>query len=691
MNKKLLSILALSMLLVGCQDPQNTESGSQSETSSTPSVESSLPSSTPSESTTPEPVLPEKISVSGNVSNLVDGNLSGVAVKYNGLDILTDNEGKFSIENVADYQTAKLSFEKEGYLAKEVAVADYFTGDEAATIDVSLAKPHVLIGTTIDKTWGMYGKFSLSATRDNEALYIQLTSLNTSWLENEVPSWAEVYISTGMQTGVRADGHYMLQYTNQDSLTFQHFGETTANRNLVSYNGRVEENATIVDIHIPFEAIGVTCDDVIGLTMGEWNESEKDWAPMASAIDSSVCPVETPKSYVRIDKSNAKFANEYNCKPEDNPKPKYTKEELIVGYPINFAVTGVAHALADDIYVKYEKTDSAFVFDMIGFGSFADNEYIKTIIHSGNTANSGWNLGAEDITIIASKTSAKTITGQTNYWYYEDNGRTTNGELSVAPEYKLHQDGYFTYKLTVPFANIPNYDANQKYSVLFVEHGDQIYNDKWDAGMFYNGVACGDAADQSTYIPIQKPEFTKVDAFDAYPVQFAINYNDPFATMYADFEKDYANSTLKVKIGGYGDLPETSFIRFILKDNTDIKTAVWEMAATDMSFTIYKNKAYYQTGHTWFWDNERNTVPFTDSPEDTTVYTPVYTHHPETNHFTLEFSIDFSETGIAEITAETTLRGLLILYAPSIVGGPVYSQNGIVLGDPANQLNYLTI
>ena len=163
----------------------------------------------------------------------------------------------------------------------------------------------------------------------------------------------------------------------------------------------------------------------------------------------------------------------------------------------------------------------------------------------------------------------------------------------------------------------------------------------------------------------------------------------PFATMYADFEKDYANSTLKVKIGGYGDLTETSFIRFILKDNTDVKTEVWEMAATDMSFTIYKNKAYYQTGHTWFWDNERNTVPFTDSPEDTTIYTPVYTHHPETNHFTLEFSIDFSETGIAEITAETTLRGLLILYAPSIVGGPVYSQNGIVLGDPANQLNYL--
>lgn len=691
MNKKLLSVLALSLLLVGCKEPQTTESGSSSETSSTPSVESSLPSSTPSESTSPEPTLPEKISVSGNVSNLVDGNLSGVAVKYNGLDVLTDNDGKFSIENVADYQTAKLTFEKEGYLAKEVTVADYFTGDEAATIDVSLAKPHVLIGTTVEKTWEVYGKFSLSATRDNEALYIQLTSLNTSWLENETPSWAEVYISTGMQTGVRADGHYMLQYTNQDSLTFKHFGTAQANQKLISHKGRVEGNATVVDICVPFEAIGVTCDDVIGLTMGEWNDTVKDWAPMASAIDSAVCAVETPKSYVRVDKTNAKFVNDYNCKPEDNPKPQYTKEELIVGYPINFAITGVAHLLADDIYVKVNKTVDAFVFDMIGFGSFDDNEYIKTIIHSGSAANAGWNIGANDLTIIASKTSAKTITGQTTYWYYEDNGRNTNGELSVAPEYNLNEAGYFTYKLTVPFANIPNYDANEKYSVLFVEHGNEIYNGVWNQGMFYNGVACGDAADQSTYVPIQKPEFTKVDTFDSYPVQFAINYSDPFATLYADFEKDYANSTLKVKIGGYGDLPETSFVRFILKDGADIQSGVWTLSATDMSFTIYKDRAYYQTGHTWFWDNERNEVPFTDSSEDTTVYTPVYTHHPETNHFTLEFSIDFSETGIAEIIPETTLRGLLVLYAPTIVGGPVYSQNGIVLGDPADQANYLTI
>lgn len=691
MNKKLLSVLALSLLLVGCENPQTTESGSQSETSSTPSVESSLPSSTPSESTSPEPTLPEKISVSGNVSNLADGNLSGVAVKYNGLDVLTDNDGNFSIENVADYQTAKLTFEKEGYLAKEVTVADYFTGDEAATIDVSLAKPHVLIGTTVEKTWEVYGKFSLSATRDNEALYIQLTSLNTSWLENETPSWAEVYISTGMQTGVRADGHYMLQYTNQDSLTFKHFGTAQANQKLISHNGRVEGNATVVDICVPFEAIGVSSEDVIGLTMGEWNETVKDWAPMASAIDSAVCAVETPKSYVRVDKTNAKFVNDYNCKPEDNPKPQYTKEELIVGYPINFAITGVAHLLADDIYVKVNKTADAFVFDMIGFGSFDDNEYIKTVIHSGSAANAGWNIGANDLTIIASKTSAKTITGQTTYWYYEDNGRNTNGELSVAPEYNLNEAGYFTYKLTVPFANIPNYDANEKYSVLFVEHGNEIYNGVWNQGMFYNGVACGDAADQSTYVPIQKPEFTKVDAFDSYPVQFAINYSDPFATLYADFEKDYANSTLKVKIGGYGDLPETSFVRFILKDGADIQSGVWTLSPTDMSFTIYKDRAYYQTGHTWFWDNERNEVPFTDSSEDTTVYTPVYTHHPETNHFTLEFSIDFSETGIAEITPETTLRGLLVLYAPTIVGGPVYSQNGIVLGDPAEQVNYLTI
>ena len=240
--------------------------------------------------------------------------------------------------------------------------------------------------------------------------------------------------------------------------------------------------------------------------------------------------------------------------------------------------------------------------------------------------------------------------------------------------------------------SLPNiYDANEKYSVLFVEHGNEIYNAVWNQGMFYNGVACGDAADQSTYVPIQKPEFTKVDAFDSYPVQFAINYSDPFATLYADFEKDYANSTLKVKIGGYGDLPETSFVRFILKDGADIQSGVWTLSATDMSFTIYKDRAYYQTGHTWFWDNERNDVPFTDSSEDTTVYTPVYTYHPETNHFTLEFSIDFSETGIAEITPETTLRGLLVLYAPTIVGGPVYSQNGVVLGDPADQANYLTI
>ena len=109
MNKKLLSVLALSLLLVGCQTPATSSPESNpSEEPSTPSVENSEVSSeakpsSPSETVSPEPVLPEQISVSGNVSNLVDGNLSGVAVKYNGNDVLTDNDGNFAINTVADY------------------------------------------------------------------------------------------------------------------------------------------------------------------------------------------------------------------------------------------------------------------------------------------------------------------------------------------------------------------------------------------------------------------------------------------------------------------------------------------------------------------------------------------------------------------------------------------------------------
>ena len=62
------------------------------------------------------------------------------------------------------------------------------------------------------------------------------------------------------------------------------------------------------------------------------------------------------------------------------------------------------------------------------------------------------------------------IIGENSFFYYEDNGRTTNGELSVAPEYKLHQDGYTVLSIeqvnnSISLENVV-LDKNKKYAVV---------------------------------------------------------------------------------------------------------------------------------------------------------------------------------------------------------------------------------
>ena len=688
MKKSLLVLTLVALLGSGCKGGTSSSSKvesspvSSSEVSSsekTSSSSSKVESSSSSESSkTPEVT---SYSLKGKVLNTFDGNLEGVKLFVNGNEVTTTNSnGEFVVNDVAKADSYKISFVKDGYDSYELDVASKFLDNKEINLgDIELVKAFTNFGSLVSKTWANYEEFVGSVSRNSTGMLFRFRSNNAVFTSEGRNSKLELYISTGEVSGTRDSGVTQIVIHSDKSSAISNFGGLDTSNADYKVDFKVANDKTEVEVYVSYASLNMTKDQIIGMSFGLWSEVDADWAPMNALDTTTLALVENPTLYVRCDKENFCFANTKNEYPKEE---EFNKDELIAGRPYNVAnPANAGNANADDLYVKVIKNEASFTFDMVGFGEFADDEYIKLVLHTSDTDGNGWAIQESDVSFLVSKSQAVKKTGITDFWALEKFNQS-----DVAANHSLvhnaNDQGYFTMSFEVDFNEIPNYASDVEVSFFMFEFGAPgLYNAApWNKAMVVNGNPAGDPAAQSSYQVIKEKEF----AFDkdallaSYNIKFSKDY-------YAKIEK--RDDCLRLNLLSFTALNDNQFTRFVVDTDATPASGGWALDANDVSFSIYKDKAYFQTGKTSFWDDEVNNF---HKDNNETLNVPTYTAN-ENGYWTITLDIDYSELGL-NITKDSSLTGVLIFFNPTIVNSMgTFEYNGVVAGDTANQANYFEI
>ena len=661
--------------------PSSTVTPSTPSSTVTPSTPSStVTPSTPAPSTsTPAPVI-EKYTVSGTVRNVFDGNIEGVKVYANGNEVTqTDSNGNYTVNEIdGSASSYTLSFVKDGYDTYVKDVVSLFNNSDASlTVDVDLAKTYAKIGSLVSKEWANYEAFTGYVSRNSYGVLVRLASDNIVFTSAGRDSKAEIYFSVGETANERNENNFGVIILSNKTYTVTNFGGLDTSNYGVKVNVDDSNAKTVIDVNFSYESLGITIQDIFGVTFGLWSEVDKDWAPMHSLNTTNLAAVENPTAYVRCDKDNYCFESTVNDYPKE---PEYSKDELIAGRKYNVAnPTNVGNANGDDMYLNVIKNESSFTFDMVGFGTFADDEYIKIVLHTSDVDGAGWALQESDVSFLVSKDKAYRKTGITDFWQFEkfsQGGEVANHSLV----HNAYESGYFTMTFDVDFVEIPEYSATGEVSFFMFEFGAPgIYNAApWNKAMLVDGSPCGDPALQSCYQIIQEKEF----GFDKETL--IANYNIKFShNLYANFVRgEYA---LTLNLLSFTALSSNHFVRLIIDTDGVAATGGWALDASDVSIVIYKDASYLETGKTNFWDGEANSFHGTNTTLNELKY-----EENENGYWTISLDIDYSELGL-NVNKDSALKGLLLLFAPEIQNGG-FSYNGVTdVGDQALQSNYFTI
>lgn len=673
------------------QENSSTESTSIDESSSSESLSSSeSQSNSESSSSSSEMVVEKKYSITGSVSNVFDGNLNNAIVKINDQAVTLDEHANFTINDLSADGDQVLTVNCEGYEDYSRKLNDLLVGD-TLTIDlgtIDMVKTYAKVGRLVEKpNWnnGNYEAFEILTTRNQTGIIVKCKSANKVFVQEGRDARLEVYVSVKDIGNVRDNNVFCATVSNVGEVTTKNFGD---NNIVVPATASIVEGEGIdVIVNLPYALLGIQNDEIIGISVGEWSESDKDWAPMYSLDSTIVAVVEDAKGYIRTDKNNYCFNCEMNCYPEDVPQPTYNKEELIQGYNIHTADPTLTNKPnSDDVYIKVNKNDTSFVIDMIGFGTFADDEFFKFIFHSSSENESGWRLKSEDIIFLVNKEKATKKTGITDFWAYRVMADSDDMAIHT-PVYEANPAGYFTLQFTIDFSEIPNYSAIGPVSMFVMEFfagntTGEIYDaNPFTSGMLYNGIGTGDPAAQSSYITIQEKYIAadKETLIKDKNIEFSKGGGDIYANVIRHDDR------LTLNLISFNQFADNSFIRFIIH-SASTNYGGWGLDSSDVGIVIYKNASYITIGKTGFWDDEANQF----HGEDTTLYEVNYQEDLSGEYWTLSLDVDYTEIG-QNITKDTALKALLIQFVGGGIQNNGFSQDGVAKGDVADQNNYFTI
>ena len=559
-TKKLLLVFSM-LALISCGTSSTSEENNNSS-----SYQTSNTSTTTSQSSSSTTSKEEKQTITGKVSHFIDGNLENVDVKISSLkdSIKTNSDGLFEIKDIEIDKKATITFSKDGFISITRKLSEF---SSLTNLDISLAKNGTEFGKLVSKTWTNYEAFTGSISRSKEGIYVLLSSENTVFTSEDRNSRIEVYISTNEVSNKQDKNVTKLIIYKNGGVDVSSYGrEIDTSKGEAKASVDTSNNKTNITLLIPYNVINSTQESIIGVSMGLWSETDIDWAPMNALQSNNIASVEDPSQYVRVDKNNNCFRCIMNCYPEDLP---YDKDELTKDYPINFADPSTSNKsqAADDIYVKYTKTSTSFVFDMIGFGSFEDSEYIKLVVHTSENNKAGWGLNEDDVTFLINKQKATKKNNLTDFWQYS-NFATDETNANHAPTYNEPNKNYFTLQFEVDFSELSSYEENGVVAIGLWEFENGVIYDAtpFTDAMFNNGVPVGDLANQGNYVKIQTKTITvnKEELTKDYKIEFSIGGGDVFAKV------DRKDEVLSLNLISFNAFNDTDFIRFIIKPNTAI-------------------------------------------------------------------------------------------------------------------------
>lgn len=708
-NKKLLILALSTLIMVGCGtgggstssegSSINSESYSSVVEESEESIESSESSEVSSESSQSSEESSEAIThckVSGVIIDAFGTVLQNASVTIGETSVQTNETGEFEIDNVS-VEEELLTISKLGYEDKTVAISSLLTQETVSLGEIDLVKNFSKLGAIEVKTdttkWPLQEKFVVKVSRSKAGLVVRLESDNKVFTTSEGrQSRVEIYVSSNAVSSTQDANVHRVNVSNDLSLQDTNLGGGVVQTASTVINVG-DATKDVIDVTIPWSSLNATVNDIVGVSCGIWCETYLDWAPMLSLESSTVAAVESPQNYVRCDKYNLCFNSTVNDYPV---QPEYNKEELTTGYPYTVAdPTKNRNANADDVYVKVLSTSTGFLFEMVGFGTFTDTEYLKLVLHTSETDGVGWVTQTSDVTFLISKTKASKKTGLTKFWDYT-NFVSDETSANNVPSYEENELGYFTLSFKVDFTEIPEYTSTGEVSFMMLEfeNGGIYEGNPYTHGMLKNGEGVGDPANQSSYQVIQEKYIAadKDALTSGYDIEFAKSADHIYAKV------DRSDDSLTLNLISFSKLDDTDFIRFVVSSSDTLTTAGWALNDTDVSFVIKKNIAYAttqiasrSTRNDHFWYGERNTIPFVDDTSVETLYTPTYTEYEE--YWTLSLQIDYTEIAASGVVKDTELRAILIEFANGIIvnNSGDHTQNGTAIGDVALQNNYFVI
>ena len=235
------------------------------------------------------------------------------------------------------------------------------------------------------------------------------------------------------------------------------------------------------------------------------------------------------------------------------------------------------------------------------------------------------------------------------------------------------------------FTEILGYSADGKVSLFAMEFamGDIENGLIYDAsnylnGMLIDGVSHGDPAAQSSYFVIQSTADDSVDEslIEGFGMEFSMGADH----IYAKVER--GTTSMKLTLRSFGTWDNNDFIRLIVH-TADYDCSDWGLALSDVSFTIYQDAAYWQTGKIYFSEGANDQFHGTD----TTIHAPEYTQGD--GYWTLTLTIEYIEFGTG-ILQDTSFRAMLVEYTNGTANFGA-KQDGVTLESAEDQANWFVL
>lgn len=672
-------IILLALLLAGTM----ALFGACAEEEPDPGTDPETPGEDPVEEPGTEPSL---TALTGTVEDVFGTALAGVSVALDGeAAATTDAYGAFTVADVDLSAAEALTFTLEGYCTQEVDLADgAFTAEngEAAVGTVAMVKEYGAVSSLAQTDWAQAEDFTLYTTRASSALLVRAVSENTVFTAQGRASKLEIYIGVGTLGSTRDASVTKVTVESDGTVGKMNYGGRSTSSYEVASSVTEQDGGLTVELSIPYSLLGCGRSDSIGFAAGLYSDTDGARTELLTLGGESVVDVTDPSTYLRIDQYNAVTAPEETAEVD--------RDALTAGYSLRCSVPSLNnHAdAADDIYLKADKDTDGFVISMVGFGSFAADEYVKLIFHTSETDGTGWNIQASDLNVLVNAQEAMYCTGLTKFWTtdggYSNFGASGEQALANAPIYAAGE-GYFTLTLKVLFSEVPGYSADGEVSLFameFCNDGSEngvIYDaTDYRNGMLIDGVSHGDPAAQNSYFVIQTSADDVIDEtlLEGFDMEFSMGADD----IYAKAERGTTSVTFTFR--AFSSFDDTDFIRIILH-TADYDCTGYGLALSDVSFSVYKDAAYWQTGMTGFYENAANEFHGTD----TSVHAPVYTE--EDGYWTLTFTVEYIEFG-TDILQDTPFRALFVEYTNGTENFGA-KQDGVVLGSPADQANWFVL